>query len=100
MMQDDELGPQLHERATRGEKLTAEEERQLQNWYLAQDEADIRVLGLVATEMRLDELQMQVQGTFAHLSELTRHVQALSEENTRLRREVVELRQRVPQVLT
>lgn len=48
-MVPDELGKQLHDRVTRGEALTAEEQAQLEDWYATQDRAEADQLGLEET---------------------------------------------------
>lgn len=48
-MVSDKLGEQLHDRATRGEALSEEEQAQLEDWYRTQDRAEMdeqqRLLG-------------------------------------------------------
>ena len=49
-MVSDDFIKQLHDRATRGEILSAEEQKQLENWYASQDSAESKALGLAAGE--------------------------------------------------
>jgi hypothetical protein len=51
-MISDELGYQLHDRVTRGETLTVEDQARLEAWYAAQDRADMERLGLTVAEGR------------------------------------------------
>jgi hypothetical protein len=44
-MISDDSAKQLHDRATRGETLSAEEQKQLENWYASQDTAESKMLG-------------------------------------------------------
>jgi len=50
MVVDEKLGRQLHDRATRGEKLSKEDQMLLDAWYEAQDRAEMNGLNLTATE--------------------------------------------------
>ena len=47
-MVSDELGKQLHDRATRGEKLNPSESAELTAWYNEQDTTEYEILALVA----------------------------------------------------
>ena len=47
MRVSDELGRQLHDRATRGESLSVEEREQLEAWYVLLDRTEMEMLGLV-----------------------------------------------------
>jgi len=58
-MVSDELGKQLHDRATRGQDLSPEEQAQLVAWYAAQDRAEMADLGLPAAE-HTESLQAQI----------------------------------------
>jgi predicted HTH domain antitoxin len=49
-MISDELGHQLHERATRGQRLTAEEQAQLASWYAEKDHVGAEQPGLSVAE--------------------------------------------------
>ena len=40
----DEIGQKLHDRATRGETLTAEEQEQLRHWYAHHDQEEMAQL--------------------------------------------------------
>jgi len=50
MVVDDELGRQLHDRVTRGEELSKEDQILLDAWYEAQDRAEMKGLNLAATD--------------------------------------------------
>ena len=51
-MVSDELGKQLHDRATRGEALSPEEQAQLKDWYATQDRAEADQLGFTGGTLR------------------------------------------------
>ena len=62
------MGVELHDRATRGEVLTPEEEEQLASWYEQQDAAESQYLSQSQTESLLVELQDQVRLTLGQLT--------------------------------
>ncbi len=45
-MVSDNVGQRLHDRATRGESLSSEEQAQLNEWYAEQDRAEAKMLGV------------------------------------------------------
>lgn len=92
-MVKDDVGMQLHDRATRGEELTSEEQKLLEDWYSAQDRAEIELLGLPTKESTAaDSLRPQVDSALAQLTTVTEHINTLANENERLRRENASLR--------
>lgn len=94
-MNRDQDAQRLHDRATRGEALTAEEQRALAHWYDQQDRAEAALLASPSTTPNDATLQHQVQATLDQLSIVTTHVQTLSAENAALRRENAALRTRL-----
>jgi hypothetical protein len=91
MVQDDCL--QLHDRATRGEDLTSEEQKLLEDWYSAQDRAEDEVLGLATKGgPAADSLRPQVDSALTQLTTVTGHINTLAKENERLRQENALLR--------
>jgi septal ring factor EnvC (AmiA/AmiB activator) len=91
-MVSDDLFRQLHDKATRGEPLSAEERAQLENWYALQDSAESRVLGLPAVEKTPATLQAHIDTALAQLMTVTKRVQEIAAENETLRREIAVLR--------
>ncbi len=90
-MVSDELGKQLHDRATRGHALTAEEQAQLEVWYAAQDRAERAVLRVPKPDITVS-LQAQIDAVLVRLAATTQRIQELTEENKALRREIAVLR--------
>ena len=41
-MTEEQTGPQLHDRATRGETLSEEEQTRLARWYHEEDEREVK----------------------------------------------------------
>jgi hypothetical protein len=96
---DDELGRQLHDRATRGQTLSAEEQEQLQAWYDKWDRIEMEQFGLTpeqeaAEEARLTELHAQIAAEEALLAEILTRNQTLVAQNEALRAEIRSLKER------
>jgi hypothetical protein len=88
-------GQALHDKATRGEQLNLEEQRELEQWYAQEDEIEADVLGVIARHEFDTNLQRQVHATLDQLQIVTRQIQELSLENDAVRREIAELQQRL-----
>jgi hypothetical protein len=75
-MISDELGRQLHDRSTRGESLSIEEEQQLNSWYDQQDEIESRlILSRVTPGRDLSELQTQIEASLSELESVLHRIQ-------------------------
>ncbi len=94
-MTSEDIAKQLHDRATRGELLSTEEQSLLKNWYALQDNAESAALGLTEDEKALTTLQTQVEAALTQLTIVTRRIQEVASENEALRRETVRLRQQL-----
>jgi hypothetical protein len=80
MVQDDFL--QLHDRATRGEELSSDEQKLLEVWYSAQDLAEIEVLGLATKEeTAADSPQPQVDSALAQLTIVSGRINTLGSDD-------------------
>lgn len=89
------LGMQLHDRWTRGQKLTDEEQAQLEDWYQQQDAEEAKQLSLASTTVEISDLQAQVETALTQLVTVLQRVQQITAENEALRREVSTLRQQL-----
>lgn len=96
-MVSDEIGKQLHDRATRGDILSPDEKVQLEEWYAAQDRDEMATLGLTATVKKVKSLQTQVDITLAQLTTITSRIKEIAEENEALRREITTLSRQLTQ---
>lgn len=99
-MISDNLAKQLHDRATRGETLSAEEQTQLENWYAREDNAENRALGSAVADKTLTTLQAQVDAALAQLMTVVKRIQEVASENESLRREIAALRRQLAHLLT
>ena len=95
-MVSDELGKQLHDRATRGEALSAQERASLETWYAAQDRVEMDALDLTTPET-VTILQAQVDSVLEQLETAAKRIQELARENDRLRGEIATLHRRLAQ---
>ena len=93
-MVSDDLGRQLHDRATRGELLSVEEQSLLKDWYVLQDSAESDALNLEDKDT-LATLQTQVEEALTQLTIVTKRIQEVASENKALKREIVELRRQL-----
>ncbi len=94
-MTSDELGMQLHDRATRGEALAAEEQSQLEQWYASQDAMESDLLQHTSAKLDVSELWTQVEAALAQLTTVTQRIQQITMENEVLRREIAVLQQQL-----
>lgn len=90
-MNPDNIGQKLHDRATRGETLTTEEQEQLRHWYARHDQEEMAQLSAAPAPSRLAELQARVQQASAQVVAQAQHIDALTAENAQLRQEIAAL---------
>ncbi|MBT9316490.1 hypothetical protein [Leptothoe spongobia] len=94
-MTDIELGPHLHDRATRGEQLTSEEQQQLDAWYAEQDVAEMSLLQEPDSPTNLATIHLQIETVLSQLAAVAEHIQQLTSENQQLRTEISVLQQQL-----
>jgi CopG antitoxin of type II toxin-antitoxin system len=58
-MNSDEIAMKLHAKFSQGETLSAEEHKQLQEWYAIQDVGESKLLGLTAITKRIQEAALE-----------------------------------------
>lgn len=98
-MIDNRDGEILHNRSTRGETLSAEEEQRLSGWYASRD-------SLEANALRLDEpgpaqsiangfLKEQIDAALSQLTQVTHRIREIASQNDSLRREIALLRRQL-----
>ncbi|MCS7055127.1 MAG: hypothetical protein NZM18_02980 [Thermoflexales bacterium] len=84
-------GLELHDRFTRGESLTPEEQAALQAWYVQEQQEELHALNLSPLP-DIVALQDQVRRTLKQLAELLTTIERLEAENAALRQENAHLR--------
>ena len=94
-MVPDEAGKRLHDRRTRHETLSDEEQAQLERWYAAQDQAEDGELSGVTSKASIDALTEEIEAVTSQLAVVTSDIQRIARENAELRRETVALRQQL-----
>jgi hypothetical protein len=87
----DEIGQKLHDRMTRGETLTAEEQEVLGRWYAQHDQEEMSQLNAAPVPSRLAELQSRVQQVTGQVVVQAQRIEALTAENAQLRQEIASL---------
>lgn len=81
----------LHDRATRGEQLTADEQVQLEAWYLNQDQSESELLRPTTSVGSTAQLQQQVIAAAAQLEAISQQIRATLAENAQARYEIARL---------
>ena len=94
-MTPDEVGMLLHDRATRGEVLTIEEQSQLDDWYALQDAQEIKSLQTHDTSSDTVHLRTQIATALERLASTTQQIQDITVENDTIRDEIAVLRQQL-----
>jgi hypothetical protein len=94
-MISDVVGRQLHDRASRGGSLSANERQQLEEWLLAQDHAESNLLSSKGDAPTLADLRSQIDAALEKVAVVTGNIRQLSEGNDVLRNEVGTLRNRL-----
>jgi len=86
-----ELGQQLHDRVTRGHRLSAGEQEQLEAWYAEMDRAEAADLGLdkeapeEGLPARIEKTLAEIASTARRIRELDRRAREIEQENGALR---------------
>lgn len=94
-MANDDPGQALHDRATRGLPLTAEEQAHLDDWYATCDRDEFIAMPGNGDLETLESLQSQVRTGAQQILVAAQRIQLLTEQNDTLRREIIALQQRL-----
>ena len=94
-MSSEEIAKQLHDKATRGQKLSAKEQKQLDAWYSEQDALEGEILAKSVKKAGNALLEAQVDAALAQVIVVTQQIRKISSENEELRREIAALRRQV-----
>jgi hypothetical protein len=96
-MSRDDLGQQLHDKATRGAALAPEEQKQLEEWYARQDQEENAVFATTLASQSIGALQAQVDAAVAQLLAVTQRIQTQTAENEKVRQEIAVLQRQLAQ---
>jgi hypothetical protein len=96
-MNENVMAQQLHDRATRGELLSAEEQARLHQWYEQQDQEETRLLAPAKEPPVLTALRDQIDASAVRLSAVAEQIQTLNAETESLRREIIALERQLAQ---
>lgn len=91
---NDELGQELHDRATRGQKLSSEEQERLDAWYAELDRAEAADLGLGGGDPEGD-LPGRIEKTLAEIARATQRIRELDRKAHEVEQENAALRLRL-----
>src|SRR5688500_2144844 len=87
----DEIGQKLHDRATRGQTLTSEEQELLRRWHAHHDQEEMTQLNAAPVPSRLADLQSQLRQATAQVVTHAQRIETLTAENAQLRQEIASL---------
>lgn len=96
-MTNKEFGRELHDRLTRGEALSNQEQAELEQWYARLDRDEGAALARTVASPKLVELEAQVAQATAQLQSVTQRIQTLSAENAVVRQEIADLQRQLIQ---
>lgn len=91
---------ELHNKATRGMALSADEQSQLDAWYAAQDQAESELLASPQPVHTLIALRAQIDTALAQLASVSSQIQILVTQNASLRQEIETLQNQLAQTTT
>jgi chromosome segregation ATPase len=94
-MVSDESVKQLHDKASRGQKLSVKERKTLENWYAIQDAAESEMLSLPANDKTIAALRKQLEAAQAQLVATMQRIQEITAENDALRRDIASLQRQL-----
>jgi hypothetical protein len=95
VMISEDSAKRLHDRDTRGEKLSADEREALEAWISTQDQAEANLLSPKSVGPSLADLRSQVASALEQTDEITSAIRRLFSENDLLRDENAVLRRRL-----
>ena len=96
-MINEESGKTFHDRATRGESLTNQEQAELQQWYTQLDHQENAALGRMQPSPTVADLEAQVAAAVGQLQSVTRRIQKVTADNSAIRQEIADLQRQLAQ---
>ena len=99
-MSEQQEGQHLHDRATRGEVLSSQEEQVLAAWYAALDETEAALLDANHDPGAAAALREQVRASARRVQVVAQQVEELTVANERLRRDIAAAQRRLAQART
>jgi predicted nucleic acid-binding Zn-ribbon protein len=87
----------IHDRATRGEQLTTDEQAALDSWYAQEDRAESQLLLAQTPSETATQLHTQVAAAAAQLEAVSQHIRAVLAENEQVRHEIILLQRQLAQ---
>jgi len=95
-MSDDNLR-QLHDKATRGEQLSPEEQARLEDWYAKNDQEESGELSASSDPEGATEIRCKLDEAMSELTAASQRVRELTADNDTIRREIGVLRHQLAQ---
>ena len=88
-------GQALHDRSTRGEVLSAEEQTALEHWYAQTDERESSTFRRASSSPTTVELEAEIATAVAGMQAVTQRIQALTANNAAVRQEITDLQRQL-----
>ena len=89
----DDIGKELHIKATRGLVLSDGERRQLDSWYDQMDQEEF--LSVQVNDRTFYETQQKIEATLIGFNETKATLRAVTGENERIKQEIAHLRRQL-----
>ncbi len=96
-MDSDEVAKHLHDKASRGKTLSAEERKKLDAWYASLDTMESEMLSRPSNDKTIDALRVQLEMSQAQLVAVMQRIQEVTAENDILRRDIAALQRQLVQ---
>ncbi|MCP4401045.1 MAG: hypothetical protein GY801_27580 [bacterium] len=95
-MISENIAKQFHNKSTRGESLSIDEQAALEKWYAFQDKTESHTLGVPADNANTAvTLQGQIDVALTQLTTMTKRIQEIASENEELKHEITLLRRQL-----
>lgn len=94
-MTKNERGKALHDKASKGEKLSNEELKLLEQWYAKMDQEESSAFAMAKEPEFERNLKAQIETALAQLVNLSSRIQQVALENDKLRNENEVLRRQI-----
>jgi hypothetical protein len=100
MTEEQMKGQRLHDRTTRGERLSTAEKAELGRWYAELDREELRGLAAADGTGESNALRAELEGTLDRILAESKRTKSLERQNARLRKDLAILSRRVAQEST
>ncbi len=98
MKVNDDVEKKLHDRLTRGKKLSREEQALLNDWYKDQDREEMETLNrFTIRDLDIEAVQKEINTVLTQIRTTIEHIQEITKENSVLRQEIAAIQHQLIQ---